>query len=205
MPHVWAREPETAPERSGAFLFAEGDRPAARLRLWPHRSLTAEGFVWFVGGTAALISLPLIGVIGTPILWFLLPFALVALGGIWWALKRNIRDAALTEELTLWRDRIELVRREPRGRTRDWSADPHWVKVGLRESGGPVENYLTLKGGGREVEIGAFLSPEERLALKGEIGVALSEMRSPPPGAGGSSGPGALDDGQGAIGRLGAG
>lgn len=35
--------------------------------------------------------------------------------------------------------------------------------------GGPVPQYLTLKGGGREVEIGAFLSPEEREALYPDI------------------------------------
>lgn len=177
MPHEWVRVPEGAPEKSGASLFAEGNPPAARLRLWPHRSLTAEGFVWFVGGTAALISLPLIAVLGSPILWGLLPFALMALGSLWWALRRNLRDAALTEELMLWSDRVELVRRDPKGRTRDWSADPHWVKVGLHETGGPVENYLTLKGGGREVEIGAFLSPEERLALRDEIHSALLRVR----------------------------
>lgn len=177
MPREWVSKPETAPERSGAFLFAAGDPPAARLRLWPHRSLTAEGFVWFIGGTAALIALPLIAVLGTPVLWGLLPFLVLAVAGIWWALKRNLRDAALTEELTLWRDRIELVRREPGGRLRDWTADPHWVRVELHEAGGPVENYLTLRGGGREVEIGAFLSPEERLELKDEISSALNAMR----------------------------
>ena len=30
-----------------------------RLHLWPHRSLTQAGFVWFVGLTAALIAVPL--------------------------------------------------------------------------------------------------------------------------------------------------
>ncbi len=35
----------------------------------------------------------------------------------------------------------------------------------LHPEGGPVENYVTLTGGGREVEIGAFLSEEERLSL----------------------------------------
>ncbi|MEM8820806.1 MAG: DUF2244 domain-containing protein [Pseudomonadota bacterium] len=34
----------------------------------------------------------------------------------------------------------------------------------MLEQGRP-ENYLTLKGGGREIELGAFLSPEERLSL----------------------------------------
>ena len=44
--------------------------------------------------------------------------------------------------------------------------------VGAGE-GERVENYVTLKGGGREVEIGAFLSPEERLVLHDELEAQL--------------------------------
>jgi uncharacterized membrane protein len=177
MPHAWVNEPQGALERSGAFRFAEGDPPAARLMLWPNRSLTPEGFVWFVGITAAALALPLLAVLGSPVLWGLLPFVVLTVAGIWWAIRRNALDGALTEELTLWRDRIQLVRREPRGRTRDWSADPYWVRVELHETGGPVEKYLTLRGGGREVEIGAFLSPEERAALRAELVEALARIR----------------------------
>lgn len=178
MPREWVTRQQGAPERSGAFVFAEGDPPAARLRLWPHRSLTAEGFVWFVGLTAGALALPLLAVLGSPVMWGLLPFAVLTVAGIWWAIRRNAGDAALTEELTLWRDRIELVRTEARGgRRRDWTADPYWVRVELHETGGPVEKYLTLKGGGREVELGAFLSPEERSALRGELLEALAQVR----------------------------
>ncbi len=177
MPLEWLTRPERAPATAGAFLFAAGDPPAARLRLWPHRSLTPEGFVWFVGGTAALIALPLVGVLGTPVLWGLLPFLIAAVAGIWWALSRNTRDGAVTEELSLWRDRVELVRTDPGGTRRDWAADPHWVQVALHEKGGPVEQYLTLKGGGREVEIGAFLSPDERVGLRGDLMDALARIR----------------------------
>jgi uncharacterized membrane protein len=35
--------------------------------------------------------------------------------------------------------------------------------------GGPVENYVTMRGNGRTVEIGAFLSPDERLDLYREL------------------------------------
>ncbi|MCX7644125.1 MAG: DUF2244 domain-containing protein [Rhodobacteraceae bacterium] len=177
MPHAWVKEPEGAPERSGAFRFADGDPPAARLTLWPHRSLSPEGFVWFVGLTAGALALPLLSVLGSPVLWGLLPFVVLTLWGLWWAIRRNAQDGALTEELTLWRDRIQLVRREPRGRVRDWAADPYWVRVEMHESGGPVEKYLTLRGGGREVEIGAFLSPEERAVLRAELLDALARVR----------------------------
>lgn len=44
------------------------------LRLWPYRSLSETGFVWFIGTTAALIALPLVVMVGKPVLWGLLPF-----------------------------------------------------------------------------------------------------------------------------------
>ena len=177
MPYEWHFTTETAPEKSGAFSFAAGEAPFARLNLWPHRSLPRTGFVWFVGITSALFGLPLIGVIGTPALWGLLPYMLIVVAAIWWALKRSYRDGRLAEELSLWRDRVHLLRRPPGGEPLQWTADPYWVRVNLRETGGPVDNYLTLKGGGREVEIGAFLSPDERLALRGELLDALKRVR----------------------------
>jgi uncharacterized membrane protein len=178
LPYEWAIEPAKAPGRDpGAFSHEAGDEPFARLRAWPHRSLPIRGFAWVVGGTALLLALPLLGVLGTPILWGLLPFALLVLGALWWALMRSYGDGALTEELTLWRDRIELVRRNPNRPPQRWEADPYWVRVTLTPEGGPVANYLTLTGGGRAVELGAFLAPEERAALEGEVAGALARLR----------------------------
>jgi uncharacterized membrane protein len=39
----------------------------------------------------------------------------------------------------------------------------------MHPKGGPVPNYVTLSGNGREVEIGAFLSEEERKALYDDL------------------------------------
>lgn len=147
----------------------EPDGPAARLHLWPYRSLPRRGFVWFIGGTAALLLVPLMAVLGSPVLWGLLPFLVLAIIGLWWGLSRSYRDAEIVEDLAIWPDRILLTRHGPRGRRQDWEANPYWVDVTLHAQGGPVPNYLTLKGAGREVELGAFLSEEERLALCPEV------------------------------------
>lgn len=145
-----------------------------RLQLWPHRSLTKAGFVWFIGVTAGLIALPLIGTLGSPVLWALLPFLAAAIAAIWVALRKNGRDRDIFEELCLSPDRIALVRHEPKGQRRDWEANTHWLRITLHTTGGPVPNYLTLKGEGREVELGAFLSEAERLALKDELQARLT-------------------------------
>ena len=140
-----------------------------RLHLWPHRSLSQRGFVGFVGLTAALIAVPLLPNLGSPVLWALLPFLLATIWGIWFALRKNGRDRDIVEELTLTPDRITLVRHGPKGQRQDWEANPYWLRVTLHETGGPVPNYLTLKGEGREVELGSFLSEEERVALRWEL------------------------------------
>ncbi|MDG4649334.1 DUF2244 domain-containing protein [Roseibacterium sp. SDUM158017] len=165
-----------APASPGAFSSG-GERkgpPRLKLRLTPHKSLTPEGFVWFIGATAVLISVPLLSILGTAVFWALLPFIVAAVWGVWTALKRSWRDRELYEEVTLWDDLIRVERHEPRRRTPlDWEANPYWVRVALHSSGGPVPNYLTLAGGGREVELGAFLTPPERVELKDTLERAL--------------------------------
>jgi uncharacterized membrane protein len=156
------------------WLPPEGD--TRRLHLWPHRSMTRRGFVWFMGGTAGLIAVPLLAVIGTPVLWALLPFLLAAVWAIWFALRKNGTDRAIVEDLVLSPARITLSRHGPRGR-QDWEANPHWVRTHLHRSGGPVPNYLTLRGGPREVELGAFLSEDERITLQRELDLALAALR----------------------------
>jgi uncharacterized membrane protein len=144
--------------------------PRLKLRLTPYKSLTPEGFVWFIGLTAALISVPLLSILGTSVFWALLPFIVAAVWAVWAALKRSWRDHELFEEVTLWDDLIRIERHEPRRRAPlDWEANPYWVRVALHDKGGPVPNYLTLSGGGREVELGAFLTPVERMELKDRL------------------------------------
>ncbi len=148
-----------------------------RLHLWPHRSLTQRGFVWFLGVTAALIALPLLFVLGKPVVWALLPFLVAALGALWFALRKNGRDRDILEDLTLSPARVTLVRHGPGGKRQDWEANPHWLRVTLHPEGGPVPHYLTLKGKGREVELGAFLSEGERVDLGRELTARLASLR----------------------------
>ena len=163
------------------WTFPENDARLSRLRLWPHRSLPRKGFAAFILATFTLITVPLYPLLGTVVLWGLLPFLLLAVAGIWWALEKSYRDADLTEELTIAPDQTRLVRTNPGGRRQEWDCLSYWAQAEMHASGGPVAHYITLRGSDREVEIGAFLSEDERKVLFGEITDALRAACAPDP------------------------
>jgi uncharacterized membrane protein len=119
-----------------------------------------------------MLALPLLAVLGSPVVWFLLAFFTAALAGVWRAITANVKDRTRHEALHLGETRVRLEHVQPKGEVLTWEANPHWVTVHLRDDG-PVEKYLTLRGNSREVEIGSFLSPEERETLFDEISQAL--------------------------------
>lgn len=164
-----------------------GSAPEVRLLLWPHRSLPPAGFVTFISITAALLSLPLLAALGSPVLWGLLPFIGATLWALWVALGRSWRAGEIVERLDLSPDRITLTRLARDAAPREWQANPWWVHPRLHPSGGPVADYLTLAGGPREVELGAFLTPAERRALHAELSARLDALRA-------AAGPGATMD-----------
>lgn len=157
MPYEWTSEPGTSPQT---------------LHLWPHNSLPARGMAAFVLTTFTLILIPALPLLGSPILWGLLPFLLAAVWGIYHALQRNYRARQITEVLTLDAEAAHLIRKEPSGKVKEWDCNRYWTTITKYEKDGPVPQYVTLKGMGREVEIGAFLSEEERVSLYDELRIA---------------------------------
>ncbi|MQY43151.1 DUF2244 domain-containing protein [Epibacterium sp. SM1969] len=154
MPFEWTK-PTTAPE--------------AELHLWPHQSLTPEGYVAVIATAAGLLILPLSIALGSLLIWGLLPFLLLALFGLKWALDLNRKHAQILEVLTLGDTDAQLTRYGPANKIQSWNCNRHWVQVKMHDKTGPVPNYVTLQGAGREVEIGAFLSEEERESLFEEL------------------------------------
>ena len=142
--------------------------PRETLHLWPHQSLQPRGYVGFISATALLLCLPLMAVMGSLVLWGLLPFLVLALGGIIFALDKNRKDNQILETLELGPEDALLTRSTARGARQSWSCNRYWTRVELRDNG-PVPNYVTLTGNGREVEIGAFLSEDERKDLYHEL------------------------------------
>ena len=165
MPYIWLEQTE--------------DKAHSTLELWPHRSLPPQGFAAFILTTFILITLPLYALLGTKLFWALLPFLMLTVWAIWWALRRNYFDSQILEQLSFTADNLHLVRQEPKGEIKSWECNGYWAQVHLYGTEGPLPNYVTLSGNGREVEIGAFLSEDERKSLFKELKSALANYHNP--------------------------
>ena len=149
-----------------------------QVTLWPFRSLPRRGFAAIILMAFTLITVPLYGLLGTVFLWGLLPFVLAAVAGLWWALEHTYKTAEVLETLTLTPQTTTLAHQPARGPLLEWECNTYWVRATLYPTGGPVPQYVTLSGNGREVEIGRFLTEKERQKLIAEIEVALGEMKT---------------------------
>ncbi len=151
--------------------------PLFERRIEGYRSLSTRGFVVTITLTATMLLLPLFAVLGTAVLWGLLLPALIALAALWVALRRNTQDGEIYEEIRLWPNLIDVTHAKPRAPLRKWQANPYWVKTHLHQRD-EIKNYLTLTGGEREIELGRFLQPKERAALRRELDQALAKAKS---------------------------
>lgn len=145
------------------------------LRLWPHNSLAPKWAVRVVFSVFLLGLVPLFMVLGTVFLWGLLPFLLLTVLGLWLAFQSNYKARSISEVLTLSGTQAHLIQHHPKKGQQEWTCNRYWVRPIMHPSGGPVPNYVTLTGSGREVEIGAFLTEEERVALYDDLKLKLRE------------------------------
>jgi uncharacterized membrane protein len=118
--------------------------------------------------------------LGTKVFWGLFPFLFVTVTGVWFALRKSLNDRQILEQLTLSKEEIILVRQDPSGEQRQWVCSPYWAKLKMYEKDGPVSNYITLTGNGREVELGSFLDEEERKNLYCELSSLLNKLNVKP-------------------------
>ena len=139
------------------------------LTLSAHNSLSSKGFALMIGLTSALIALPLVSVLGTSLLWWMLPFLVAAVTALWFALRQSNRDRQISEVLKRDGDELTLTHQPAKGRAVTWACNLYWVRVEMHKTSGPVEHYVTLTGSGRTVEIGRFLSEDERISLFEEL------------------------------------
>lgn len=146
-------------------------------RLNPHCSLSPSGFrvlmaavvLAFSGIGSAFYALgawPVVGFCGLEVLL------------IWWCFKLNFRHLERYETVLLTDDALEIRRVDSKGRVERIVLQPYWLTVRLEEEPSGA-NRLLVRSHGRDVAIGGFLSPEERIDLKRALDAALRQQRAP--------------------------
>jgi uncharacterized membrane protein len=140
--------------------------------LSPHRSLSAEGFRFVIGGAIAanlVIGLPLFLMGAWPVFGFMGLDVFL----LWWLFKRSYLDARRTETLLLTDRELIVVRVAPDGEREEHRLDAYWLKIEATE-----ERLVVVSRGNRAV-IGRFLGPEERLRVTEQLKAAIADMRAP--------------------------
>ena len=113
--------------------------------------------------------LSILALLDNGVMWIIAAALRTALIAIWVALKASWRRGTVREELEIWIDKVHLRRIGPDGSCQVWQANPYWVDVEMQQTGGPVPNYLTLRGRRRTVEIGSLLSEQARPELAQDL------------------------------------
>lgn len=124
----------------------------------------------------SVIGLGIAGYFAIQGLWVPLPLAgleLAALGYCWWLVLQHTERRQI---ISLDSGAVRV-----RGEAEDFEAsfNPHWVRLELRPAphkGHPHRLWLTSHG--RRVEIGGFLTEDERHQLHGQLRATLGALRT---------------------------
>ena len=149
--------------------------PSIKIRLAPNRSLDSHGTKVVFAVVACGFLLPIIPFIGSPIGTTLTIFSGLTFYLFLTLLQRNFQQGSTFEEILISKNKIIVVHQEKNKEQMTWECNPYWTKVHLDINNPKLKNYLTLAGKGRRIELGAFLSPDERLELRDKIQNALAK------------------------------
>ena len=149
-----------------------------KMRLVPNRSLDSYGtkVVFAVIGCGFL--LPIIPFIGSPIGTTLTIFSGFTFYLFLTLLQKNFQQGNTFEEVLILKNKIIVIHKGKNKEKKTWEGNPYWTRVHVDFNNPKLKNYLTLTGKGRHIELGAFLSPDERIELRDKIQNALAKANS---------------------------
>lgn len=128
--------------------------------------MTALGLVSLASGMVAIAvgAWPVFGFLGLDVL------------ALWIAFRISYRRADMAERLKLAGDALTVERIRRHRPVQRWTFQPFWLRVRIEEppAGGA---RLLLASHGRQLEVGAFLPPDERVRVADLISRALGAYR----------------------------
>ena len=147
--------------------------------LWPNRSFEIKNIKFLFGILCIGFVVPILPFFGSSMGTLLLLFSVATLIVFSSLFIQSYSGGNLKEIVRIDPKEISVIRIEANGNKISWKANSYWARVKLYPEGQIVENYLTLVGGNREIELGSFLSPEERTLVRVKIENILRKIKSP--------------------------
>ncbi len=141
-------------------------------RLTPHRSLGPRGFLILMGIICA------VSFIAGVVFWLAGAWPVVGFFGldvllIYIAFKLNYASARAYETIEIAGDELTVRRVLPGREPKKWTFHPYWVRVEM-DSDGEDHGPLYLTSHGKKLQIGAFLSGDERRDFADALQQALA-------------------------------
>lgn len=144
--------------------------------LTPHRSLSPTGIRWVIAFTAIMASIPGIAfyAMGAWPVVGLLGLDVVLLT---WALTASFADKNAFEEITLWPDALDIRHVNKKGRETAMSFNPFLVRFSVVRDDEDRVTALKIITREAEVEIGRFLTPDDKASFAAVFAPALSRAK----------------------------
>jgi uncharacterized membrane protein len=163
-------------DNMGSDNEARGEPTIFCAVLTPHRSLSRRGFHWlmlvvgaisFVSGMVFLLAgaWPVFGFFGLDVLL------------LYWAFRVSYRRAAAYEQVTVTPSELTVRQVSHKGRIRQWTLNPIWVRLDRVVHGEFGIERLFLVSHGQRLAIAGFLGPDEKASFAHALSAALGEAR----------------------------
>ncbi|HJS21940.1 MAG TPA: DUF2244 domain-containing protein [Steroidobacteraceae bacterium] len=150
------------------------------LELRPNCALTRASALLFFG-FVCLTSFGIATLMAVQGFWPVLPFAGLEMLVLGWALRVSLANAHVVQRLAVTQDTVRVDCSSPR--SEEHLVFPrHWSKVTLRASYTALHpSQLLIESRGRAVEIGGFLTEDERRGLAARLKQMIGTINESPP------------------------
>jgi uncharacterized membrane protein len=153
------------------------DQPIFAAELTPYRSLGHKGFriLLMIAGAMSLMHIFVFLVIGAWPIVFFFGLDFILLFGAFWL---NYRAARAREEVRVSRTDVSVKKFAPSGRMTEHRFNTFWARFSIKRHQEIGIISMMISGGGRQINIGSFLNPDDRESFALAFARALATARA---------------------------
>lgn len=144
--------------------------------LTPHRALNAKGIRYVIAFTAIMASIPSIFFFSIGA-WPIVGLMGLDVAVLWWAMSVSLKSGDAFEEVTLWPDTLEVRHVTAWGKERQHKFNPFYVRLRVDRDYEDRVIHLVLSVRQQRLEIGTFLTPDDKASFAQVFGAALVDAR----------------------------